>query len=298
MLFLLANLIVAATAVRLVVVLPLRGGLDRGLAAATLAATQIAGSLLLAGTVLQSLTEGTVLALNAAIAIVVFGVTIRRRSRVSLHSLRLSASDLWLRLRAHPWVAALLATAALALLWRVVIAYALPPYGYDSLAYHLPTVAGWLQYEHIGTAHLHIYSASFPANVELLFTWVALFLKSDLWIGTAQIPLAVMGATAVAGFARLAGVRRPAAVAAGALFLLSPIVLTQASSNSWTWAWGRCSSSGSISFCVRSRPPPGDPRPGGRGRRPISCSPAAPPASRPAPSRSAPCSGSCRSCAW
>jgi hypothetical protein len=33
------------------------------------------------------------------------------------------------------------------------------------------------------------------------------------------------------GFARFAGVRRPAAVAAGALFLLSPIVLTQSSSN-------------------------------------------------------------------
>jgi hypothetical protein len=126
---------------------------------------------------------------------------------------------------------ALVVVAGLALLWRVVIAYALPPYGYDSLAYHLPTVAGWLQYGHIGTAHLHIYSASFPANVELLFTWVALFLKNDLWIGTVQIPLAVMGAAAVVGFARFAGVRRPAAVAAGSLFLLSPIVLTQSSSN-------------------------------------------------------------------
>jgi hypothetical protein len=253
-LFLLANLIVAATAVRLVVVLPLRGGLDCGLAAATLAATQIAGSLLLAGTVLQSLTEGTVLALNAAIAIVVFAVTMRRRSRVSLRSLRFSASDLWLRLRAHPWVAALLATAALALLWRVVIAYALPPYGYDTLAYHLPTVADWLQYEHIGTAHLHIYSASFPANVELLFTWEALFLKNDVWIGTAQIPLAVMGATAVAGFARLAGVRRPAAVAAGALFLLSPIVLTQASSNYVDLGVGALFLVG-IYFVLRSFPP-------------------------------------------
>ena len=73
MLFLLANLIVAATAVRLVAVLPLRGGLDRALAAATLAVTQIVASLLVAGTVLQSLTPGTVLLLNAAIAIAVFG---------------------------------------------------------------------------------------------------------------------------------------------------------------------------------------------------------------------------------
>ena len=231
MLFLLANLIVAATAVRLVAVLPLRDGLDRALAAATLAATQIVASLLVAGTVLRSLTPGTVLLLNAAIAIAVVGVTLRRRSQISLRSIRFSRSAVPVWVRAHPWVAALVVTATLALLWRVVVAYALPPYGYDSLAYHLPTVAGWLQYGHIGTAHLHIYSASFPANVELLFTWVALFLKNDLWIGTVQIPLAVMGAAAVVGFARLAGVRRPAAVAAGALFLLSPIVLTQSSSN-------------------------------------------------------------------
>src|ERR1700704_1399208 len=40
-----------------------------------------------------------------------------------------------------------------------------------------------------------------------------------------------MGAAATLGFARVAGVRRPAAIAAGALFALSPIVLTQASSN-------------------------------------------------------------------
>ena len=40
MLFLLANLIVAATAVRLAAVLPLRGGLDRVLAGAVIATTQ------------------------------------------------------------------------------------------------------------------------------------------------------------------------------------------------------------------------------------------------------------------
>jgi hypothetical protein len=253
-LFLLANLIVAATAVRLATVLPLRGALDRVLAAAVLATTQIVASLLIAGTVLQSLRPGTVLLLNAAIVIAVFWVSSRRGSPVRLASVRAVATDLWSDLRSHPWVAALVAVAVIALLWRVVIAYALPPYGYDSLAYHLPTVAGWLQYGHIGTAHLHIYSASFPANVELLFTWLALFLKSDVWIGTVQIPLAVMGALAVVGFARVAGVRRPAAIAAGALFALSPIVLTQASSNYVDLGVGVLFLTG-IYFVLRAFPP-------------------------------------------
>ncbi len=231
MLLLVATLIVAATAIRLATVVPLRSGLDRALAAAVAGATQIVVSLLIAGGPLRSMTPATVLLLNATITGAALGLTFRRRSPVRLRGLRSSVTDLLRELRGNGWVTALVVVAALALLWRVVIAYALPPYGYDALAYHLPTVALWLQYGHIGTAHLHIYSASFPANVELLFTWVALFLKNDVWIGTVQIPLAVLGAGAVAGFARLAGVRRPPAFAAGALFLLSPIVLTQASSN-------------------------------------------------------------------
>ena len=231
MLFLLANLVVAATAFRVATVAPLRGGLDRVLAAAVAGFVAIVASVLIAGGLFRSLTAGAVLLTSAAIALAVFGLTARRRSQVTLRSWRFSARDLWRQARGHPWVAALLVVAALALLWRVVIAYAFPPYGYDTLAYHLPTVAGWLQYGHIGTQHLHVYSASFPANVELLFAWVAVFLHSDVWIGAVQIPLAVVGAIAVVGMARLAEVRRPAAMAAGALFLLSPIVLTQSSSN-------------------------------------------------------------------
>ena len=49
MLFLAADLLVVATAVRLALVAPLRGGLDRLLAAAVLAATQVAASVLIAG---------------------------------------------------------------------------------------------------------------------------------------------------------------------------------------------------------------------------------------------------------
>jgi hypothetical protein len=102
-------------------------------------------------------------------------------------------------------------------------------------------VAGWLQYGHIGTQHLHLYSASFPANLELLFTWVAVFLRSDVWIGAVQMPFAVVGAMAVVGIARLAEVRWPAAIAAGALFVLSPIVLTQRHRTTSTSASPRCS---------------------------------------------------------
>jgi hypothetical protein len=229
--FLVANLIVAATAVRLATVAPLHGGLDRALAAAVVGVSQIVVSLLLAGALLRTLKPGVVLALNAAIALAVFVLTARMQSQVRLSALRVSRSQIRTALGSHPWSILLVATAAIALLWRVFIAYAFPPYTYDAVGYHLPTVAGWLQYGHIGLEHLHLYSASFPANLELVFTWVALFTHSDVWIGAVQVPLAVVGAAAVVGMARLAHVRRSAALAAGALFALSPIVLTQASTN-------------------------------------------------------------------
>ncbi len=75
MAFLVANLIVAATAVRLARVAPLRGGLDRALAAAVVGVAQIVVSLLIAGAVFQSLEPGTVVVTNGILAIAVFGLT-------------------------------------------------------------------------------------------------------------------------------------------------------------------------------------------------------------------------------
>jgi hypothetical protein len=101
--------------------------LDRLLAAAVVCAGQIVVSLLIAGAVLRALKPGVVLLINAAIAGIVFGLTRRMKSHVRLSSFRFSAADLWRKARAHRWVALLLVTAALALVWRLLIAYAFPP---------------------------------------------------------------------------------------------------------------------------------------------------------------------------
>ena len=117
--------------------------------------------------------------------------------------------------RAHPWSSALVALATIALAWRLLIAYVLPPYTWDGLAYHLTAVAGWLQDERIGANQLHIAASTFPMNGELVGAWLALFHKTDTWIDAFQMPFAIIGALAVAGLARLAGRRiarwRPAA---------------------------------------------------------------------------------------
>ena len=131
--------------------------------------------------------------------------------------------------RAHPWSSALVALATIALAWRLLIAYAFPPYTWDGLAYHhLTAVAGWLQDERIGANQLHIAASTFPMNGELVGAWLALFHKTDTWIDAFQMPFAIIGALVAAGLARLAGASRSGSLAAGCLFVLSLIVQAQA----------------------------------------------------------------------
>jgi hypothetical protein len=226
MTLLVATLLVAVVAYRLATVLDLRGDLDRVLAAAVIATSQIVGSMLVAGAVLGALKPGVVLLVNAVVVLVVVALTRDRSWRLKVSPP--PPATLAAAVRAHPWSSALVALAAIALAWRLLIAYTFPPYSWDGLAYHLTAVAGWLQDERIGENQLHIYASTFPMNGELVGAWLALFHRTDTWIDAFQMPFAIIGAIAVAGLARLAGASRSGAVAAGCVFVLSPIVQTQA----------------------------------------------------------------------
>ena len=223
-----AALLVALVAYRAAAALPLDGALDRALAASVVATAQIVAVMLVAGVVLEDLRPGVVLALHAALAAGALAMTRRAPwPRPSVAGPRRA----WAAARAHPWAGALVAAAAAVLAWRLVVAYAFPPTAWDSLAYHLTAVAGWLQAERIGANGLHVLADSYPLNGELLAAWVALLRGDDTWVDAVQLPFAVVGALAVAGFARLAGARPPAMTAAGALFVLAPIVQLQATSS-------------------------------------------------------------------
>ena len=129
--------------------------------------------------------------------------------------------------RAYPVVTALAVVAVLAIAWRVVLALVLPPYGYDALHYHLPTVIGWIQSHRVSTSPLNTCCAYYPENGELLATWPAVLGGGVEYIDLVQIAAALVGAAAVAGLARVARLPREGAVAAASLFLLTPILLEQ-----------------------------------------------------------------------
>lgn len=134
-------------------------------------------------------------------------------------------------LREHPWESAIVALAALALAWQLLVAVVLAPFAYDGLTYHLTTVATWLRAENLDPTPLSLCCARYPATAELMFAWPVLFLGHDALVDAVQVPFAALGALAVAGIARSAGLGRAPAAAAGGLFAVTPIVLVQAPTN-------------------------------------------------------------------
>jgi hypothetical protein len=135
------------------------------------------------------------------------------------------------RLTAHPWEAALVVLATVALGWQLLVALVLPPFASDALTYHLTTVATWLREGDLAPTPLSLCCARYPGNSELLFAWPALLKGDDRLVDAVQVGFAILGALAVAGLARSAGLERATAAAAGALFAVTPIVLAQAPTN-------------------------------------------------------------------
>jgi hypothetical protein len=134
----------------------------------------------------------------------------------------------WATIRCHPWEAVLVALAAVALAWQLFVALVLPPYAYDALGYHLTIVGSWLVRGNVSASNLSPCCARFPANAELMFAWPVVLLHSDALVDTVQVAFALLGALAVVGIARSAGLSRAQGAACGALFAMTPVVLTQA----------------------------------------------------------------------
>jgi hypothetical protein len=132
------------------------------------------------------------------------------------------------RLPRDGWALVIWFVAASSLAWQAIVATVLRPYAYDGLTYHLTTAATWVQRGDLGETTLSNCCASYPLTADLMFAWPMLLQGSDALVNTVQLGFAVLGALAVMGIARSAGLANPGAMAAGALFVLTPVVLAQA----------------------------------------------------------------------
>jgi hypothetical protein len=228
--FTLATALVVVGAYLALTATQLSDALDRTLAFLVFASAQIIITLLVAGTVFERLDVPTVLATNGALVAALLTLSVlTNRLNFRLPPFRIKpAATLEIALQS-PWASALIALAVTQVLWRLFVAWILPPLGFDALWYHLTTVAWWLQNGRITGNPLVLWSDVYPADSELGATWIALFLHKDTFVDLAQLPIGIMGALAVVGIARTVGVTKQMAAAAGALFFLSPIVLVEVS---------------------------------------------------------------------
>ena len=124
------------------------------------------------------------------------------------------------------WLRLFSAAAVLASLLRFAfLIWALPPFVWDSLTYHLTNVAHWTQVgkiELFDTPILRIYT---PANYEVLATWFTVFLHHDAVVEAAGIPAYLLATTAVYASARSLGCSRPASWMGAMAYASTPALL-------------------------------------------------------------------------
>jgi hypothetical protein len=83
------------------------------------------------------------------------------------------------------------------------LVWALPPFVWDSLTYHLTNVAHWIQNSRIEVFDAPVLRIYSPANYEVFATWFAVFFHHDGWVEASGLP-----SFGIAGLAVYATARR------------------------------------------------------------------------------------------
>ncbi|MCP4656778.1 MAG: hypothetical protein GY856_15300 [bacterium] len=104
----------------------------------------------------------------------------------------------------------------------------LPPYVWDTLSYHLPNVAEWVQNHRLVIFDTPVDRTFWPANFELFETWFVLFPHHDYLVDAAGIPFYLLAGAGVYSIARTLGLSRRFALVAALLYVYTPAVAIHA----------------------------------------------------------------------
>jgi hypothetical protein len=210
--------------------LPRRGTVAYLVAMLLLAQAMIIGGTGFAGLVLRSLAAST-LTLIAVAWLVLAVAAVLQRGGIASWRLRSRRAVVATR-HALVWPPVAVATVLMAgtLAWRLFLAIRLPVVDYDGWSYHLVFADVWLQHDQIVGVLQRPWTSGYPANSELLTTWLMAFTRTDALAGLTSllpIPLAMV---AVTGLARVLGAAERPAALAGLLFGMTPALVALAGS--------------------------------------------------------------------
>ena len=128
---------------------------------------------------------------------------------------------IWLR-----WLSAL--TAALSVIRFAFLIWALPPFVWDSLSYHLTNIAHWIQVGRIETFDIPVTRIYNPANYEVLASWFTVFLHHDTLVEAAGLPAYLLAMVAVYASARGLSRSRTASMLGALAYASTPAVILAA----------------------------------------------------------------------
>jgi hypothetical protein len=125
--------------------------------------------------------------------------------------------------------------------YEAAMAARLAPVSWDSLYYHLISVAEWVRTGHFvaplpglsqhNPSYIYDQADSFPKDAELTASWLAVFTHNTNLVGLAQLPYMPLLFGGVYGICRHLDVRAGRAVVAAAIVTLTPAVVQELGTN-------------------------------------------------------------------
>jgi hypothetical protein len=137
--------------------------------------------------------------------------------------------DFRLRISQHPLLATGFSIVVLLVGLRMLAhVWFLPPYVWDTLTYHLPKVADWVQYGKLVALPTPVTRSYWPANFELFQTWFVLFFHHDFLIEAAGLPFYLLAILSVYSSGRSLELSRSWSASLATIYALTPSVLMNA----------------------------------------------------------------------
>lgn len=216
--------LVAATGLATAAVIGIRSLSELVLAAYVVAFAEIVGLTLALSTLGAMSRGGFVLGIVALFLAAGTGWLVAGRPRASGLSPQLRS------LVNDPPLSVLATAVGLALAYLAALIVATPPNSSDSLSYHLPRAALWVQAGHVGYVE-NAYDARInanPPNAEIALAFVIDLTRGERFAGFVQLAAALACAVGVFGLARRLRLAEREAAFGALLFLTLPVVLAQA----------------------------------------------------------------------
>ena len=224
-LFLVAVGCAALTAWRVMAAMRDAEGETRQLAALSAFIAHVVVTTQACGFVLRTFSPYALVGVGAGVTAITFAVV---PLAVPVQSVRRSSRDrathLW---DIYGWVGPFAFVVVGILTTGLVVAFMLPPSGYDTLWYHLPSVAYWLDRDRVTTASFSAIIGRYPANIELFWLHGAAFFHTSRVVVLSNVVPTILLGFGTRALGRSLGLGRRDAALAGTLMVLTPMVLAQ-----------------------------------------------------------------------